>query len=202
MWETGFQTQVLTYRCKITIHIRHLIIKRACEKQASRHKFLHIDVKSRYISAIFFIDETKRTRGDGFELKCSKTMCTSFKLYNVIITTRFVSVIACARQEIISARSGDTHKQTNKQTKSCSRTSMWGHIEELLPLRGAGDLNCGHLFVFEVNLVVYFVTSIFKRHSYVYRSACINAGCCSVYCCPFHRKVWTRDGDGYRLMKI
>ena len=91
------------------------IIKRACEKLASRHKFLHIDVKSRYISAIFFIDETKRTRGEGFELKCSKTMCTLFKLYNVIITTHFVTVIACARQQIISARSGDTNRQTHKK---------------------------------------------------------------------------------------
>ena len=58
------------------------IIKRACEKQASRHKFLHIDVKSRFISAIFFIDETKRTRKEGFELNCLNTVCTLIKIYN------------------------------------------------------------------------------------------------------------------------
>ena len=82
-------------------------------------------------SLVLIYNSTKITHGEGFELKCSKTMCTLFKLYNVIITTHSVTVIACARQQIISARSGDTHKQTNKQTKIFSRTSMWGHIEEL-----------------------------------------------------------------------
>jgi hypothetical protein len=52
---------------------------------------------------------------------------------------------------------------TTGRVENCRRfashqmTSAPGRTDKKLPLRGAGDLNCGNLFVFEVNLVVYFI---------------------------------------------
>ena len=105
MRETGFQTQVLTYRCKITIHFRHLFYRRNKKNTwwGIRTQVLEDDVH--------FIQTIQR---DHYNSLCYRyCLCTAT---NNLCTLRWHK---------------QTDKQTKPQTKSFSRTSMWGHIEEL-----------------------------------------------------------------------